>query len=341
MAPTAAVIGFAAPLAMFLAGCNSSDDNTTTKNIAEIASGQKELTTLVAALAATNLTSAVADTKDITVFAPVNDAFDALPKEVLSCLLEPVGLSTLSQVLQYHVVPVEAKAADLTNDESLTTLDKKNLTVMLDGSTVTIKGGASSANVTEADIMATNGVVHEINAVLLPKGFEAPQCGNGTIAETAVATEPLSTLVAALTAADLVDTFNGSHVYTVFAPTNDAFTTLNTTTVPGILNCLLMKENKAALQQVLTYHVVDAYDLASDITDGLKVATLEKEDLTFMIKDKSVMIETTSNGTSTVVIPDVYATNGVVHVIDAVMIPADFKNPCDGASFAAEEAIMV
>lgn len=321
MAPTAAVIG-SATLAMFLAGCNDSGDNTTStpspssKNIAEIALGAPELTTLVAALNATGLVSTVADTNDITVFAPTNDAFDALDKKVLNCLLEPVGLPTLSDVLKYHVVPTKADAADLKNNESLATLDgKQNLTVMLADGTVTVEGGASSANVTTPDIMAKNGVVHEIDAVLLPGNFIAPDCGSGSIADTAVGNADLSTLVEALAAADLVATFNGTDVFTVFAPTNDAFAAVPNET----LSCLLEPKNVDALKQVLTYHVVAAYDLASDITDGLKVTTLEGEQLTFSIEKKNVMVDN-----ATVVIPDVYATNGVVHVIDEVLIPADF-----------------
>jgi uncharacterized surface protein with fasciclin (FAS1) repeats len=340
MAPTAAVIGFAAPLAVFLAGCGDSGDDAT-QNIAQIAGGAKELSTLDAALNATDLVSTIADAKDITVFAPTNDAFDALDKTLLSCLLEPVGLPTLAEVLKYHVVPVKAMAADLKNDESLSTLDgEQNLTVSLDDGTVTIKGGAKNneANVSKADILATNGVVHELDAVLIPKNFTAPQCGKGTIAETAVGNQDLQTLVAALSAADLVATFNGTNVYTVFAPTDEAFAALGNETI----DCLLDKKNVDALTQVLTYHVVAGYDLASDITNGLKVPTLEKEKLTFVIKGEQVMIDTTSNGNATVVIPDVFATNGVVHVIDHVLIPKDFvdNNPCS-KDYMADTSIVV
>jgi uncharacterized surface protein with fasciclin (FAS1) repeats len=336
MAPTAAVIGSAA-LAMFLAGCGDSDDAG--QDIAQIAGGDKDLSTLVMALNKTDLLSVVADTKDITVFAPTNEAFGKLPSTVLSCLQEPVGLPTLSDVLKYHVVPEKAMASDLKNNESLTTLDgKQTLTVMIEGDTVTIKGGADDANVTQADIKATNGVVHVVDAVLLPTNFSAPECGNGTIATTAVGNEDLKTLVAALSAAGLVQTFNGTDVFTVFAPTDEAFAALGNET----LNCLLDEKNKDALTQVLTYHVVAAYDLSSSITDGLEVTTLEKEKLTFIIDGTSVVINTTSGGNATVIIPDVYATNGVVHVIDEVLIPEDFveNNPCS-SKYVAETAIEV
>lgn len=91
------------------------------------------------------------------------------------------------------------------------------------------------------------------------------------------------------------------------------------------------------MTQVLTYHVVAGYKLAADITDGLQVETLEKEKLTFATEGKNVTI---NNDSATVVIPNVFATNGVVHVIDEVLIPEDFKNPCS-SDFEAEGAIVV
>merc|ERR1712137_451322 len=300
------------------------------ENIAKIATEAPELSTLVAALTATNLVSAVSGSIKITVFAPTNNAFDALGNETLNCLLAPVGLPALSNVLKYHVVLVEAKAADLTNNESLATLDgDHNLTVSLgDDSTVNISG-ANSAKVIKADMMATNGVVHEIDAVLLPKKFTVPECGSGTVKETAAGNKDLTTLVAALGAANLTETFDGKTVYTVFAPTNEAFDKLGDTVA-----CLLKPENKEALVEVLTYHVVSGYDLASDITDGMEVSTLETEKLTFKLDNSDVSIDTTSGSTAKVTIPNVYASNGVVHVIDAVLLPKKFvdNNPCENSS---------
>jgi uncharacterized surface protein with fasciclin (FAS1) repeats len=334
MAPTSALLGLAAPFAVFLAGC--SDDDAATQNIAQIATDTPDLSTLVAALTATDLVSAVSGKDKITVFAPTNDAFDAHGNETLNCLLAPVGLPTLSDVLKYHVVPEEAKSTALTNNESLATLDgKQKLTVSLANDTVTIKG-ANSAKVIKADIMATNGVVHEVDAVLIPENFKWPQCGSGNIAETANATESLSTLVAALGAANLTDTFTGGTVYTVFAPTNDAFDKLG-----DVVTCLLKPENKDSLVEILTYHVVAGYDREFDIKDGLKVETLEKEKLTFKLDNGTVLIDTTSGNSANVTMANVYATNGIIHVIDAVLLPKDFtdNNPC--ANGTKVEAIVV
>merc|ERR1712137_1516603 len=312
---------------LFLAGCGSKN---ATQNIATIAEGAPELQTLVAALNATDLLSAVDGSNKITVFAPTNDAFDALGNETLNCLLAPVGLPALSDVLKYHVVPVEAKAADLTKDKSLATLDgDHNLTVSLgDNGTITIKG-AGSARVIHADIMATNGVVHEVDGVLLPEDFAVPECGSGSVKDTAAVNEDLTTLVAALGAANLTETFDGKTVYTVFAPTNEAFEKSGDT-----VTCLLKPENKEALVEVLTYHVVSGYGLASDIADGMEVSTLEREKLTFKLDNSVVSIDTTSGSTAKVTMPNVYASNGVVHVIDAVLLPKKFvdNNPCENSS---------
>merc|ERR1712046_13752 len=223
-------------------------------------------------------------------------------------------------------VPGEAKSTDLTNNESLATLDAdKKLTVSIAQGNVTIEG-TNKAKVVTADILASNGVVHEVDAVLIPRGFTAPECGTGSIAATAAGNKDLTTLTAALGAANLVDTFDGKTVYTVFAPTDEAFAKLGDDTV----QCLLKKENLDALTTVLEYHVVAGYDLSSAIKDGLELKMLEKEKLSFAINDGNVTLTTTSGGSATVTAADVYATNGVVHVIDAVLLPKEFtdSNPC-------------
>jgi len=257
-------------------------------------------------------------TAKFTVFAPTNKAFAALDAPLLNCLLAPVGLPTLTDVLKYHVVSGEALAKDLSNDQELDTLDgKQKLKVEISGDIVKV----GDATVIAADILATNGAVHEVDAVLIPADFMAPKCGkDGSIADLAVATPPLATLVAALSAAGLVDTFNGSTVFTVFAPTDDAFAALGADAV----TCLTEKANIPALTEVLKYHVVAGYDLAASITDGLMVDTLDDKKLTFTVADGAVTID----GKSKVSGPNNYATNGVVHIIDAVLIPEGWTNPC-------------
>jgi len=134
----------------------------------------------------------------------------------------------------------------------------------------------------------------------------------GTVVDVAVATEGFATLVAAITAAELGETLSGMGPFTVFAPTDAAFAALPA----GVLDALLLPENKEVLVKILTYHVVPASVLAADVTDG-DVATVEGQTVKLSTKDG-----VTVNGAK-VVTPDVMASNGVIHAIDAVLVPAD------------------
>ena len=132
----------------------------------------------------------------------------------------------------------------------------------------------------------------------------------GTIVDVAVAAGNFTTLVAAVTAADLVETLSGTGPFTVFAPTDEAFAALPA----GVLDALLLPENKALLAQILTYHVVSGMVMAADVTDG-DVATVEGSKIKL-----STMGGVTVNGAK-VVAADVAASNGVIHAIDAVILP--------------------
>lgn len=147
------------------------------------------------------------------------------------------------------------------------------------------------------------------------------EAGVGTIVDVASSTEGFSTLVAAVGAADLVDTLNSEGPFTVFAPTDDAFAALP----PGVLDALLLPENKETLTKILTYHVVPGAVMAADVTDG-DVATVEGQTVTLSTADG-----VTING-ATVIQADVVADNGVIHVIDAVILPPDV----DPAALIAE-----
>ena len=132
----------------------------------------------------------------------------------------------------------------------------------------------------------------------------------GTIVDVASADGSFSTLVAAVTAADLVETLSGTGPFTVFAPTDEAFAALPA----GVLDALLLPENKALLAQILTYHVVSGMVMAADVTDS-DVATVEGQTVKLSTADG-----VTVNG-ATVVVADVAASNGVIHAIDAVILP--------------------
>ncbi len=185
---------------------------------------------------------------------------------------------------------------------------------------VTING---SADVVTADVEATNGVVHIIDEVLIPEGFELPPTDD--IVELAQGTSNLSTLVTALTTAELVATLQGDGPFTVFAPTNDAFENLP----DGVLDYLL--ENPTELAGVLKYHVVAGSVLSTDLATGA-VTTLNGD------IDVDISTGVVINGSASVVTADIKATNGVVHIIDEVLIPEGFEVPKNIVELASETA---
>ncbi len=134
----------------------------------------------------------------------------------------------------------------------------------------------------------------------------------GTIVEVAAGNPDFETLVAAVTAADLVETLSGDGPFTVFAPTDDAFAALP----EGLLDALLLPENKDALTSILTYHVVSG-EVTSDQVAAGDVDTVEGEAITITTPDGAVVL----NDTATVTAVDVEASNGVIHVIDGVLVP--------------------
>jgi uncharacterized surface protein with fasciclin (FAS1) repeats len=138
------------------------------------------------------------------------------------------------------------------------------------------------------------------------------------IIQNAVNSKDHTTLVAAVKAAGLVDTLEGKGPFTVFAPTNAAFGKLPA----GTVDTLVKPENKATLTKILTYHVVPGKIEASDLSDGKKLKTVEGEELTVKKADGRVMIVDAKGGTATVTIPNVNQSNGVIHVIDTVLMPA-------------------
>merc|ERR1719487_1689689 len=183
-------------------------------------------------------------------------------------------------------------------------------------------------NVISADNKAINGVVHIIDGVLLPPSTTAMQdavvmADTKTIVDLAVGTKDLSTLVTALKAADLVTTLSGKGPFTVFAPTNEAFAKLD----KRVLDYLLEPQHKEQLTKVLTYHVVAGEAKSTDLKNGELIKTVEGQQVRVELSGKSVKINNADVTTA-----DVLATNGVVHIIDHVLIPHWFALPTQAAT---------
>jgi transforming growth factor-beta-induced protein len=289
-----------------------------TRNIVEVAVDNGNFTTLVAALQAAELDDDLRDGGPFTVFAPTDDSFAALPDGTIDFLLEPANKSILSNILTYHVlsgdvmaddaIALDGRAAGMLNG------DKIRLNVV-DGNLVLNNGGNRQATVVIKDIIASNGVIHVIDAVLDPD--DAPK----DIVETAVENGSFTTLVAALEAAELDDDLKTEGPFTVFAPTDEAFTMLPAGTIPFLLD----PANKDALINILTYHVYSDEVYAEDAAalDGSSVTMLNKGSMAIDVVGDSVVLNLGGNAQATVIIKDVIASNGVIHVIDTVLDPED------------------
>jgi len=270
--------------------------------VVDIIVNSTEHDTLEVAVVAAGLDDDLLGTGPFTVFAPTDAAFAALPSGTIETLLaDPTG--TLAQILLYHVVGGQALSTDLSDGQIITTLLGEDITVTIGMNGVMI----NNATVVVADITATNGVVHVIDAILLPP---APQ-PTTTVVDVIVNSDVHNTLEAAVVAAGLVETLSGTGPFTVFAPTDEAFAALPAGTVETLL-----ADPTGTLTQILLYHVVGAQALSTDLTNGQTVATLQGQTVTVTINAEGVFINNAQ-----VTVADIVTDNGVIHVIDAVLLP--------------------
>jgi transforming growth factor-beta-induced protein len=280
----------------------------TPKTIAEIAAADTSFSTLVAALSAAKLVETLKGAGPFTVFAPKNAAFAALPAGTVEALLaNPEG--DLKKILLYHVVSGSVKAEAVVKLTKAATVNGKDVTIEVKDGSVILNG---KVKVIATDIMASNGVIHVIDGVLLPPADVVPEPTPKTIAEIAAADTSFSTLVAALSAAKLVETLKGAGPFTVFAPKNAAFAALPAGTVEALL-----ANPEGDLKKILLYHVVSGSVKADAVVKLTKAATVNGKDVTIEVKDGSVIL----NGKVKVIATDIMASNGVIHVIDGVLLP--------------------
>jgi transforming growth factor-beta-induced protein len=266
--------------------------------------------TLVAALQVAGFDDALTGPGPFTIFAPTEEAFANLPTGAMAFLSR--NPDVVGYVLSYHAVDGSFSSTDLEDMPLLSTfLPGASLMVSIQGKNVMI----NDATVVGPDNVALNGVVHAIDTVLIPEGMIPP-----TIAGLVVARDgEFATLLAALQAGELVDALSGPGPFTVFAPSEAAFAKLPT----GTIEFLLLPENKDLLVKILQQHVVSGDVKADDITAGMETPALNGETLTFAKTEDAGI---TVNGVS-VVGADNLALNGVVHVVDEVLIPDDVKFP--------------
>lgn len=266
------------------------------QTIVDIAVGDDRFSTLVTAVQTAGLVETLSSEGPFTLFAPTNDAFAALPEGTVEALLQ--DRDALTQVLTYHVVAGAVSANQVTGLSNAETIQGQPVVV---GSS----GGVSinDANVIETDIRGSNGIIHVIDSVLIPPAND--------IVEIAASAGSFSTLVTALQAAGLVETLQGEGPFTVFAPTDEAFAKLPDGTVSNLLADI------PALTQILTYHVVPGRVFSGDVVNLASAPTVQGQEISIETGMGGVML----NDSATVSLTDILATNGVIHVIDTVILP--------------------
>jgi transforming growth factor-beta-induced protein len=279
------------------------------QDILEVAVAAGNFKTLASALQAAGLVETLKGEGPFTVFAPTDEAFAKLDKALLDDLLKPENKDTLVAILTYHVVPGKVTAADVVKLNKAKTVQGEEITIKVEGDTVMV----NDAKVTQTDIAARNGVIHVIDAVILPPTVaEKLAAPAQDIVEVAVAAGNFKTLASALEAAGLVETLKGEGPFTVFAPTDEAFAKLD----KKLLDDLLKPENKDTLVAILTYHVVPGKVTAADVVKLNKAKTVQGEEITIKVEGDTVMVNDAK-----VTQTDIAARNGVIHVIDTVILP--------------------
>ncbi len=284
--------------------------------VVDFAVADDTFSTLVAALTRDDLTfdyvgalTSGGSPAPFTVFAPTNAAFGSLLNELGATSLSDIDEPTLKATLDLHAVAgANVRSSALTDDMTITTLGGDITGNVSGGATITDVNGRVS-NIIVVDVQAANGVIHAIDKVILP---QLPQ----TIVGAALDTPDLSILVDALTRANLVDALNGAGEFTVFAPTNTAFTNFLAANGFGSLDEVPVD----ALTEILLNHVVTGEAMSGSLMTGYVNTLATKPGTSLNI---SMFVDTSSgvtlNGVSNVAIPDIDVSNGVVHVVDAVI----------------------
>ncbi|TBW28509.1 fasciclin domain-containing protein [Gramella sp. KN1008] len=294
------------------------DDGTAETNTIVDFAAANGFTSLAAAVEAAGLTATLSGDTEFTVFAPTNEAFDAFLSGNGFSSLDEVPVELLTQVLMNHVQEGSIMSTDLSTQYYTSMAEAgpdpenpENVSLYINTEDGVLINGV--ARVTSADNEVDNGVVHAVDAVI----------GLPDITTFALADPTFDILVDALTReesftfVDVLSSPDAPAPFTVFAPTNDAFVAL----LAELEMDALADIDASVLENVLKYHVVAGANVASDqLSDNMEVNTLLDEKFTVNLGD-NVTITDANGRTSTVIATDVQATNGIIHVIDTVLLP--------------------
>ncbi len=294
MTKTASILAFALAVSVSLSGFARE------KTIVETAIAAGNFKTLVTAVKAAGLVDTLNGHQSYTVFAPTDEAFAKLDPTLLNSLLQPENKSKLAQVLTYHVLENRVRARDAFDLNSALTVNGQRAPLNFRGDRLTI----GNANIVVTDIQCSNGIIHVIDTVLVPELENIP-----AIAKSA---GNFNTLLAAVGAAGLGDVLSGPGPFTVFAPTDEAFAALPA----GTVESLLQPENKQKLIDILKYHVVSGRVYDNDAVKAKTAPTLLGRSVDIGFSADGVKINDAA-----VIAKNVNASNGVIHIIDSVLLP--------------------
>ncbi|MFT7617614.1 MAG: transforming growth factor-beta-induced protein [Planctomycetota bacterium] len=287
--------------------CNSSNDGAkliskakAEKDIVDTAVADGRFKTLVAAVQTAKLVDTLKGKGPFTVFAPTDSAFAALPKGTVAALLKPEMRGRLTAILTWHVTPGAVAASKVLKGGFLPTVNGQRLPITLSGDSVSVGG----AKIIITDIKCSNGVIHVISSVMLP--------ADKNIVATAKSTGMFNTLLAAATHAGLVPALTGKGPLTVFAPTDAAFAALP----KGTVESLLLPQNKAKLVAILKYHVVSGRLYSDRLVKSGSAKTLQGKAVTVKVVDGKALANK-----ATLLKTDIETSNGVIHVVDQVLLP--------------------
>ncbi len=297
------ILAFVLPTFFMACGDDDVDPTPADPSIVEIATGDEQFSTLVTALTRVGLVSVLEGDGPFTVFAPTNDAFTASGVD-----LDALSDAELTDVLLYHVLGAEVNANDIAEGQTYASTastsgpDGTQLSLLIEKTGAAVKLN-DAVNVTTANVEATNGIIHIVDNVILPLD----------VVGHAIANSNFTSLVTSLGAADLVTTLQGDGPFTVMAPLNTAFTNAATT---------IATLNADQVKQVLLYHVASGNVQSGALTNGQEIPSLnDGVKYTVNIDGDTVTLTDANGDVSTVVLTDVQGTNGVIHVLDAVIVP--------------------
>jgi transforming growth factor-beta-induced protein len=290
--------------------CDNDDDDDMfqpTETIVGIAAGNSDYSILVSILSMpefSDLLSAANDpNSELTVFAPNDTAFGNLLTALGKSGLDELPISLVREIVEYHIVSGKVLSTQLTNGPVNTLLTNEFVTVDL---TSGVK--INDSNVIAADLEAVNGVIHGIDAVLLPSFVRAAL---GTISETFLFDNDYTILTEALRIANLLNTVSTTQGLTLFAPSNDAFVAAGITSLDGL--------NAAALTPILLYHTLDSKVLSTQLpADGVVTTMSDNENIYLGYLTNSVVL---INGLTQITEVDIEKSNGVVHKINRTLVP--------------------